>query len=170
MTRRLLLLALCAAFAGGPSVADSFVNIYGGWAWNDEDSGIEDGDIYGLRLGAEVPVGGAEASLDFNRSGDIHLDSLVFSGIANLYSRDGRSSGGGGIVNRFSFFATGGAGLLRREQPEDDTDTFLVFEYGLGLQYRFSRIVGMRIEALALDSPPGNLRTYEGTGGISFYW
>ena len=67
---------------------------------------------------------------------------------------DGRTGGGAGILNRFSFFATGGVGALRRERPEDDTDTFLVFEYGLGLQYRFSRVVGMRIEALALDSPP----------------
>jgi len=164
MMRRALLVAILLVGAATPAAADDFVTLYGGWAWQDEHANMEDGEIYGVRLGAISGQAGGQMSLDINRSGDVHLDSLMFAAIVNLYAH------GGGKSSSIAFFATAGTGLLRREQPESDTDTFYAMEYGLGMQLRFTKVFGISFETLAIDSPPSKIRTLEATGGLTFYW
>lgn len=163
MRRALVVLALSLG-AALPAAADDFLHLYGGWAWQDDDAHMEDGEVFGIRFGAASGQAGGQVSLDINHDGDLHLDSLMFAAIVNLYAH------AWGRTTSMSFFATAGTGLLRREQPIDDTDTFYAMEYGLGAQFRLSKVFGLRFEALAIDSPPAKIRTLEGTGGIAFYW
>ena len=163
MLRKAVLVLVLLAGGAAPAAAEEFLNLYGGWAWQDEDAHMQDGEVFGIRFGALSGQGGGQMSLDINHDGDLQLDSLMFAAIVNLYAHGGKSTS-------MSFFATAGTGLLRREQPIDDTDTFYAMEYGLGAQFRLSKVFGLRFEALAIDSPPAKIRTLEGTGGIAFYW
>jgi len=167
--RRALLLLVLAVGAATPAAAEDFISFYGGWAWQDEDARLEDGtrmedgEVFGIRFGSVAGTAGGQMTLDINRDGELHLDSLMFTAIVNLYAHGGKSTS-------MSFFATAGTGLLRREQPIDDTDTFYAMEYGLGTQFRLTKAFGLRFEALAIDSPPAKIRTLEGTAEIAFYW
>jgi opacity protein-like surface antigen len=167
--RRALLVLVLVVGAATPAAAEEFVSLYGGWAWQDEDARLDDGtrmqdgEVFGIRFGSMSGQAGGEMSLDINRDGDLHLDSLMFAAIVSLYAHGGRST-------NMSFFATAGTGLLRREQPIDDTDTFYAMEYGLGLQFRLTKVFGLRFETLAIDSPPAKIRTLEGTAELAFYW
>ena len=169
MMRRVWLVLFLVAGAATPAAAEEFVSLYGGWALQDEDARLddgtrmEDGEAFGIRFGSVAGTAGGQMSLDINRDGELHLDSLMFTAIVNLYAHGGKRTS-------MSFFATAGTGLLRREQPEDDTDTFYAMEYGLGTQFRLTKSFGLRFEALAIDSPPAKIRTLEGTAELAFYW
>jgi hypothetical protein len=168
----LLALAVLAASAGAPARAEQFLHLYGGWALNDEATGADDTGIYGVRWGAESPVGGGAITLDVNRDGDTHMDSLYVSALLNIVSENRRLKDGRVLANGFSTFVSVGAGATRLEHDREDADdhTFLVFEYGLGLQYRLTPLLGLRMEALALHSPSGDFRNLESTAGLSFSW
>jgi hypothetical protein len=168
----LLGLAILTACGSSAARAEKFVHVYGGWVLNDEATEADDTAIYGARIGIESPVGGSALSLDINRNGNIHLDSLYVSALLNFVSENRRLKDGRILANGFSSFVTVGAGATRVENFGGDGDehTFLVLEYGLGLQYRFTPILGLRLEALVLDSPAGDFRNVESTTGISFSW
>jgi len=163
MMRRALLALVLVVGAATPAAAEDFLSLYGGWAWQDDDAHMEDGTAFGVRFGAVSGQAGGQMTLDINHDGEVHLDSLMFTAIVNLYAHGGKSTS-------MSFFATAGTGILRREQPIDDTDTFYAMEYGLGTQFRLTKAFGLRFEALAIDSPPAKIRTLEGTAELAFYW
>ena len=133
-------------------------------------TGADDGAIYGLRWGTEAPIGGMQASLDFNRSSDVKMDSLILSGLFNFYSHDRRKRTGRVLVNSVSSYISLGVGGTRFEPPESEPSLLFTWEIGLGLQFKFTRSFGLRFDALALSITPKSARNYEGTMGFAFYF
>ena len=146
-----------------------FIEPYGGWAWNDENTAPENGYIYGLTFGVENAAGGATITLDINNQGGTEMESLYASVLLNFVSKDARMRRKF-IRNRFSSWISVGVGGMRFRRETRDRSLRLLIEGGLGLQYRFTRNFGIRFDALAIFLPAGNNLVGEGRFGLGFYW
>jgi len=163
------LAAVLAVSATAGRANTEFIAVYGGWAWNDADTAPENGTIYGITSGVENAAGGAILNLDFNEQGGTEMQSLYAAFLLNFVSKDSRQSRRF-IRNRFSSWVSAGAGAMRFQREGRDHSVRLMWEGGLGLQYRFTRNFGLRFDGLTYWVPAGNNFVVEGRLGLGFYW
>jgi len=174
MRRRLPLLALLLILAVTPALSandQQFLLLFGGYSLNDDDSLLENSTPYGLRWGGESPAAGGQISVELNRDGEYRMDTLLFSVMWNFYSHDSRTAKGRILFNRFSAFTTTGIGAMRYENKlKEDTDVYLAYEVGVGVQYKFASAVGLRWQVNAISASTFKFLNFESTLGIAFYW
>ena len=174
MKRTLMIMSLLACLTAAPAMAandQQFFSIYGGYSINDSEALADDSYVYGFRWGGESPAAGGQLSVEINHDGDFYLDTMLFSVLWNFVSKDSRTRNGRIFFNRFSAFSTTGVGFARYENLlKDDTDFYFAYEVGVGLQYRFSRVVGVRLQTNVIGVSTFKFINYEGTLGLAFYW
>jgi hypothetical protein len=164
----LLLLAMASVALGAD---EPYVSIFAGYAANDDSTGADRSVPFGVRFGVETPTAGGQFSLAFNRDGDVKMDTLMAELLFHFGATDVRTRRNRIIYNRVSGFATIGLGAMFYDAGRmDSTKTIFATNFGLGMQAKFTRKVGLRVQLQSLYTAPNNFRNYTGDVGLAFYF
>ena len=166
----MVLLLLGTASAALPA-DEPFVSIFGGFSDNDADTGAGNTIPFGVRLGSETPVAGAQLSLTFDRDGDVKMDTLMADLLLAFGSFDARTRRNRILYNRVSGFGIIGLGAMRYDGgPGISTATIFSWELGVGMQVKFTQRVGLRVQVQSLWTGPNNFRNLSADLGVAVYF
>jgi len=170
--RRLGVALFLVATASVVSGADEpFVSIFAGYADNDEATGADSSVLFGVRSGIENPTAGGQLALTINRDGDVKMDTLMGELLFQFGSTDVRTRRNRIIYNRFSGFAILGIGAMFYDSgPMDSTSTIFAWDFGLGMQVKFTRKIGLRVQLQSLYTGPNDFHSYTGDVALAVYF
>lgn len=173
--RRVLAVGFALALLATGSVTlaadEPFVSIFGGYAGNDDSTGAEDTVPFGVRLGTETPVAGAQLSLTVNRDGDIKMDTAMVEMLVHFGSSDARTRRNRILYNRVSGFGIVGLGAMRYDAGAGrDAAWIFAYDLGIGMQVKLTRKVGIRIQLQSVRTGPDNIRNNLADAGVAIYF